>query len=71
MTIKVELYGTTYFVYNVRDKVEGYSVAMLANNRMRTGNKSTRIDAYKYMDTDNVYYIKRRFNGDIEINTKG
>ena len=47
MTIKVELYGTTYFVYNVRDKVEGYSVAMLANNRIRTGNKSTRIDAYK------------------------
>ena len=70
MTIKVELYGTTYFVYNVRDKAEGRSLAMIVEQRKKVGNKSTRIDAYKYMDTDNVYYYKQRLNSDIEINTK-
>lgn len=70
MTIKVELCGTTYFVYNVRDKAEGRSLAMIVEQRRRVGNKSTRIDAYKYMDTDNVYYIKQRLNSDIEIRTR-
>ena len=70
MTVKVVVNKTTYFVYNVRDKAEGRSLAMIVEQRRRVGNKSTRIDAYKYMDTDNVYYIKQRLNSDIEINTK-
>ena len=70
MTVKVIVNKTTYFVYNVRDKAEGRSLAMIVEQRRRTGNKSTRIDAYKYMDTDNVYYIKQRNNSDVEINTK-
>ena len=70
MTVKVVVNKTTYFVYNVRDKAEGKSLAMIVDQRRRMGNKSTRIDAYKYMDTDNVYFYKVRMNGDIEINTK-
>lgn len=70
MTVKVVVNKTTYFVYNVRDKAEGRSLAMIVEQRKKVGNKSTRIDAYKYMDTDNVYYIKQRNNSDIEINTK-
>lgn len=70
MTVKVIVNKTTYFVYNVRDKAEGRSLAMIVEQRKKVGNKSTRIDAYKYMDTDNVYYIKQRNNSDIEINTK-
>lgn len=70
MTVKVILNKTTYFVYNVRDKAEGRSLAMIVEQRRKVGNKSTRIDAYKYMDTDNVYYYKQRLNSDIEIRTK-
>ena len=70
MTVKVVVNKTTYFVYNVRDKAEGRSLAMIVEQRRRVGNKSTRIDAYKYMDTDNVYYIKQRNNSDVEIRTK-
>lgn len=70
MTVKVIVNKTTYFVYNVRDKAEGKSLAMIVEQRRKVGNKSTRIDAYKYMDTDNVYYYKQRLNSDIEINTK-
>lgn len=70
MTVKVIVNKTTYFVYNVRDKAEGRSLAMIVEQRKKVGNKSTRIDAYKYMDTDNVYFYKVRMNGDIEINTK-
>ena len=70
MTVKVIVNKTTYFVYNVRDKAEGRSLAMIVEQRKKVGNKSTRIDAYKYMDTDNVYFYKVRMNGDIEIRTK-
>ena len=70
MTVKVIVNKTTYFVYNVRDNAEGKSLAMIVEQRRKVGNKSTRIDAYKYMDTDNVYYYKQRLNSDIEINTK-
>ena len=70
MTVKTTINGITYFVYNVRDKAEGKSLAMIVEQRKKVGNKSTRIDAYKYMDTDNVYYYKLRMNGDCEINTK-
>lgn len=70
MTVKVIVNKTTYFIYNVRDKAEGRSLALIVEQRKKVGNKSTRIDAYKYMDTDNVYYYKLRMNGDCEINTK-
>lgn len=70
MTVKTTINGITYFVYNVRDKAEGKSLSVIVDQRRRMGNKSTKIDAYKYMDTDNVYFYKVRMNGDIEINTK-
>ena len=70
MTVKVELNGTVYFVYNVKSKCEGLALATITNQRKKNGNKSTRIDAYKYFDSDNTYYIKPRMNGDIEINIK-
>lgn len=72
MTCRVQLKGRTYYVYGVSDKGEGIALAEIAQQRMSHKPKgyATKIDAWKFMDNYNTYYIKARCNGDIEINTK-
>lgn len=59
------------YVYDIKDKYEALALANILEGRLNKGKiKSTKIEAYKYFDSDSVYHIRQRNNGDWEIRTK-
>ncbi len=70
MTIKTELGGTTFYVYNVKDRREAIALIELASKRMKNKKYSTKIEAWRYLDTAYTYYIRTTMNGDVQIDIK-
>ena len=74
MTVKVVLKNKrTVNVYEVRDEHEGLGLAHILEARLeRSRGKliDNKIEAWRYFDSDSVYHIRQRMNGDWEIKTK-
>ena len=72
MTVKVVLKNKrNVYVYNVRDEHEGLALAHILESRLNKGKlRNTKIEAVKFFDSDSVYHIRQRMNGDWEIKTK-
>ena len=74
MTVKVVLKNKrTVYVYDVRDSHEGVALARLLEARLERSRgklKDNKIEAWRYFDSDSVYHIRQRMNGDWEIKTK-
>ena len=72
MTSKVILKNKrTVYVYEVRDSHEALALAHILEARLSKGKlKDTKIEAWRYFDSDSVYHIRQRMNGDWEIKTK-
>ena len=74
MTVKVVLKNKrSVYVYNVRDEHEGLGLAHILEDRLERSRgklKDNKIEAWRYFDSDSVYHIRQRMNGDWEIKTK-
>ena len=74
MTVKVVLKNKrTVYVYEVRDEHEGLGLAHILEARLERSRgklRNTKIEAFKFFDSDSVYHIRQRMNGDWEIKTK-
>lgn len=70
MTVKTELGGTMFYVYNVKDRREALALIELASKRMKSKKYSTKIEAWRYLDTAYTYYIKTTMNGTVQIDIK-
>lgn len=71
LTIKVVLRNKrTVYCYKVKDNHEALALAHILEARLEKGRgklKNNKIEAYKYFDSDKVYHVKQRNNGDWEI----
>lgn len=71
LTIKVVLKNKrTVYCYEVRDSHEALALAHILETRLEKGRgklKNNKIEAFKYFDSDKVYHVKQRNNGDWEI----
>ena len=74
MTVKVVLKNKrTVYVYEVKDAHEGVALARLLEARLERSRgklKDNKIEAWRFFDSDSVYHIRQRMNGDWEIRTK-
>ena len=74
MTVKVVLKNKhSVYVYEVRDEHEGIALARLLEARLERSRgklKDNKIEAWRFFDSDSVYHIRQRMNGDWEIKTK-
>ena len=74
MTVKVVLKNKrTVFVYEVRDPHEALGLAHILEARLERSRgklKDNKIEAWRFFDSDSVYHIRQRMNGDWEIKTK-
>ena len=74
MTVKVVLKNKrTVYVYEVRDEHEGLGLAHILEARLERSRgklKDNKIEAWRFFDSDSVYHIRQRMNGDWEIKTK-
>ena len=74
MTVKVVIKNKrTVYVYEVRDSHEALGLAHILEARLERSRgklKDNKIEAWRYFDSDSVYHIRQRMNGDWEIKTK-
>ena len=74
MTEKVVLKNKrSVYVYNVRDEHEWLGLAHILEARLERSRgklKDNKIEAWRYFDSDSVYHVRQRMNGDWEIKTK-
>ena len=73
MTSRIVTKRRVYYVYEVRDEHEGLGLAHILEARLERSRgklKDNKIEAWRYFDSDSVYHIRQRMNGDWEIKTK-